>query len=48
MQAKTDAKSPVLTKQQLQKLIEGKLKRAQRQSEQIQHFISLDKSLKRK
>lgn len=48
MQAKTDAASPVLTKEQLQKLIEGKLKRAQQQSEQIQHFILLDRSYKRK
>jgi hypothetical protein len=48
MQAKTDKASPVLTKQQLQKLIEGKLKRAHQQSKQTQHFISLDRNIKRR
>ena len=48
MQAKTDERSPVLTKEQLQKLIEGKLKRIEQQSRDIQHFISLDRRYKRK
>lgn len=48
MQAKTDERSPVLTKEQLQKLIEGKLKRIEQQSRDIQHFISLDRRHKRK
>lgn len=44
MQAKTDATSPVLTREQLQKLIRDKLKRAKQQSEQLKHFKRLERA----
>lgn len=48
MEAKTNNGAFVLTQEQLQKLIEEKLKRVHLQSKQNQHFISLDRNIKRR